>query len=231
MIILILFNSIFIVLILGAIIYNYNKNRYVCKEDGCKMKAFGNFKTKEICESECKNVLQNSLKQKRYQYFKQKHNKDNQEKYEKEHYQYLKQKHNKDIYNQEKYEKEQKNIVLDINIMDNEINVDEINVDLNYKNIEDQIIRKKSFYPYYATTKESRSVITDYDVFPYPRYFRGIAQSNQPIVAEREAGWRPRHDNAYISSVNLELSPDCVIGSLESRIEKLYNCDKSFSNK
>ena len=51
--------------------------------------------------------------------------------------------------------------------------------------------------PYYATVKEAGEVLTDYDTFPYPRWFRGVYDSPVPIVAEREAGWRPRHDSCY----------------------------------
>lgn len=67
----------------------------------------------------------------------------------------------------------------------------------NVKNIREQIHAKKMSTPYYATANQAKEVVTDYDTFPYPRYFRGVARSSVPIVAEREAGWRPRHDNCY----------------------------------
>jgi hypothetical protein len=69
--------------------------------------------------------------------------------------------------------------------------------DVNIRNVREQIARKKGYNPYYATTNQSTQVLTDYDTFPYPRYFRGVPTSSAPIVAEREAGWRPRHDNCY----------------------------------
>lgn len=68
---------------------------------------------------------------------------------------------------------------------------------LNINNVRYQIAIKKGFNPYLATTEQSVQVLTDHDTFPYPRYFRGIPESSQPIVAEREAGWRPRHDDCY----------------------------------
>lgn len=71
---------------------------------------------------------------------------------------------------------------------------------INYENIDhirNQIKLKKNNNPYMATTLDSIKVLTDYDTFPYPRWFRGVAQSTEPIIAEREAGWRPRHDNCY----------------------------------
>ena len=67
----------------------------------------------------------------------------------------------------------------------------------NVQNVRDQIAIKKGSLPYLATVNQSSQVVTDYDTFPYPRYFRGVPESTVPIVAEREAGWRPRHDNCY----------------------------------
>jgi hypothetical protein len=76
---------------------------------------------------------------------------------------------------------------------------DELNVrNINY--IRQQIAEKKRSSPYRTTIVQAGGVVTDYDEFPYRRYFRGVAESTVPIVAEREAGWRPRHDNCY--SVN-----------------------------
>ena len=51
--------------------------------------------------------------------------------------------------------------------------------------------------PYHATVKQAGSVVTDFDNFPYNRWYRGNPLSDIPIVAEREAGWRPRHSSCY----------------------------------
>lgn len=67
----------------------------------------------------------------------------------------------------------------------------------NIFNIRKQIIRKNNGNPYFVTEKESKSVITDFDHFPYNRWWRGIAGSCNPVVIEREAGWRIRNDNCY----------------------------------
>ena len=69
--------------------------------------------------------------------------------------------------------------------------------EVNVTNVRAQIAKKKGCSPYLATVGHSTQVLTDYDTFPYPRYFRGVPESSRPIVAEREAGWRPRHDNCY----------------------------------
>ncbi len=69
---------------------------------------------------------------------------------------------------------------------------------INVKNIRNQIEQKKQSEPYYATEKVGSSVLTDYDSFPYERWFRGDYKSSEPIIAEREAGWRSRHDFCYV---------------------------------
>lgn len=51
--------------------------------------------------------------------------------------------------------------------------------------------------PYYATRDATASALTDMDHFPYKRYFRGVYYENNPIVMEREAGFRPRRDSCY----------------------------------
>lgn len=76
-------------------------------------------------------------------------------------------------------------------------------MDINSRNIENiryQINMKKGSRPYFSTSNTNRNVITDYDTFPYIRYFRGEAHSDLPIVAEREAGWRPRNEDCYDST-------------------------------
>ena len=67
----------------------------------------------------------------------------------------------------------------------------------NIANIKNEIAKKKGYNPYFATTIQSVQVLTDHDTFPYPRYFRGVPTSFVPIIAEREAGWRPRRDECY----------------------------------
>lgn len=57
------------------------------------------------------------------------------------------------------------------------------------KNYIQEEIRKKIDYsqPYYA---QPTSVETDMNVFPYTRFFRGDSKSLEPIIIDREAGWR-----------------------------------------
>ena len=70
-------------------------------------------------------------------------------------------------------------------------------IDQNVKNVREQIAIKKGFMPYYATSAQAEEVLTDYDTFPYPRWWRGVPRSYLPVVAEREAGWRPRFESCY----------------------------------
>lgn len=78
--------------------------------------------------------------------------------------------------------------------------------DNNVMNVREQINKKKGMNPYFATADDVVGVVTDQDVFPYQRMFRGVPESSVPIVYERESGWRDRHDDAYRSNMepNLE---------------------------
>ena len=71
---------------------------------------------------------------------------------------------------------------------------------LNHNSIETiraQIAKKISNNPYFASGETVDSVITDMDHHPYTRWFRGVYYYPDPIVMEREAGWRPRQDSCY----------------------------------
>jgi len=67
----------------------------------------------------------------------------------------------------------------------------------NILSVKAQIELMKSGGPFHATKNYVKTVVTDYDTVPYPRWYRGQVQSDVPIVAEREAGWRPQRNNCY----------------------------------
>lgn len=67
----------------------------------------------------------------------------------------------------------------------------------NVEAIRTMIDAKKSCGIWYPTQNSIEHVITDYDHFPYNRWFRGVYYSDRPIVAERQAGWRDRRNNCY----------------------------------
>jgi hypothetical protein len=90
----------------------------------------------------------------------------------------------------------------------------------NIENVRMMIAQKKSNTPFHATQAHAGSIITDYDHFPYTRNFRGVYDSSDPVVNEREAGWRARHDSCYkveipkhdnIPYSNLCFSNDCSV--------------------
>ena len=53
-----------------------------------------------------------------------------------------------------------------------------------------QIEYKKSYLPYYGTVNQVEHSVTDMDIFPYTRYFRGVYYDSEPHIFDREAGWR-----------------------------------------
>ena len=72
-----------------------------------------------------------------------------------------------------------------------QMNVDFIRQQINEK------IKCNNSVPFSAATKNVSKTVTDFDTFPYPRFFRGEYDNSKPIVMEREAGWRERHDSCY----------------------------------
>ena len=68
---------------------------------------------------------------------------------------------------------------------------------LNVQAVRRGIALKERSEPWLPTVSDTEGVVTDYDHFPYGRYFRGQYNAVAPIVAEREAGWRQREDDCY----------------------------------
>jgi hypothetical protein len=66
--------------------------------------------------------------------------------------------------------------------------------------IREQIGKKIGDCPYYANGKTATHMITDMDHHPYSRWYRGVYYYPDPIIMEREAGWRPVRNECY--SVN-----------------------------
>ena len=69
----------------------------------------------------------------------------------------------------------------------------------NIYRIKQKILQHKLNYcvPHYENEDAVRQIVTDHDVFPYPRYFRGEFCSSDPIIAEREAGYRKIQTPCY----------------------------------
>ena len=103
----------------------------------------------------------------------------------------------------------------------------------NVQNVREQIQRKKGSQPYHATVTQSVQVLTDYDTFPYPRYYRGVPDATVPIVAEREAGWRPRHDTCYevIEPSDLPVYPKYPNHCFSSSCDITYPCYPEYASR
>ena len=208
--------------IVSFVVYKTKKNTYDCTENGCEFNSSGNgkFNTKKSCEKSCEksNALSSSAPRSKSKSPLKSKSKSPPKKRPKP---FIVKSVNK--------RKVVGILPVEVNQVYEEENISELYD--NVKNIREQIKRKKQSTPYYATTKQATSVITDYDTFPYPRYFRGVAEMSEPIVAEREAGWRPRHDDSYEENVQLDLKPECVMGSLFAQQEQIYRNECSPSGE
>ena len=76
----------------------------------------------------------------------------------------------------------------------------------NVENAQAAIARKKSSAPFYATSETVLGAVTDMDHTPYSRFFRGVAEFSEPVVMEREAGWRTVNNGCYSAGCEGEKS-------------------------
>jgi len=79
-------------------------------------------------------------------------------------------------------------------------NRDRLTAQLNSDSIDgvrEQIFQKNNTRPYFANSRTVMSSITDMDHHPYTRWFRGVYYFPEPIIMEREAGWRPDRSYCY----------------------------------
>jgi len=53
----------------------------------------------------------------------------------------------------------------------------------------------------WGTGSEILKSVTEYDSFPYKRWFRGQPDNPEPVVHPRIAGWYPRQDGAYTPNI------------------------------
>ena len=58
--------------------------------------------------------------------------------------------------------------------------------------------------PYYALRKDVTNITTDMDHFPYKRFYRGVYYKDEPIVFDRKAGYKVKHNSCYKASY------DCI---------------------
>lgn len=67
----------------------------------------------------------------------------------------------------------------------------------NIESVREEIKKKIGWRPYLANNLSVTHSITDHDHHPYSRWYRGVYYYPDPIVAEREAGWRPMQQQCY----------------------------------
>lgn len=102
--------------------------------------------------------------------------------------------------------------------------------DENIASIQKQIYMKNGYNPFFGTVDEAESIITDMDHYPYTRFYRGVYNSSQPIIFEREAGWRRRHDACYRVK-NCSHSDNYPNHCFKSACSTVYPCKPKSPNK
>ena len=93
------------------------------------------------------------------------------------------------------------------------------------------INKKNTTRPYMASGNVVSNVITDMDHWPYTRYFRGVYYFPDPIIMEREAGFRPREDNCYNLNIPMTEVPENNL-CFQSACSTIFPCNPSrFADK
>ena len=95
-----------------------------------------------------------------------------------------------------------------------------------------KMIHAKQNYckPYYANMDTVAGVLTDQDHFPYTRYFRGVSYHPDPVVFEREAGWREVKNGCY-EVRNPRQTVPYPNHCFESACSTVYPCYPSYLQK
>jgi len=101
---------------------------------------------------------------------------------------------------------------------------------MNKNNIEMEIIKKNNWKPYFSTVKNVKQVTTEYNEFPYSYWFRGIANYDEPIVADREAGWR-EIDKEYYTIYNETESDKTPKHCFQGPCTTITRCNPDLSTK
>jgi hypothetical protein len=92
----------------------------------------------------------------------------------------------------------------------------------NIQNIRMQISQKNKNTPYMSSGSVVENVITDMDHMPYSRFFRGVYYFPEPIIMEREAGYREVENSCY--SVNRPYTKDYYSGCFQPACTTTFPC-------
>ena len=96
----------------------------------------------------------------------------------------------------------------------------------NLASIRSDIMNKlKSSKPYFATKEQAREIVTDYNEFPFHRFWRPAYD-----LYKREAGWHPVVPN------KLQLCPscdknNCLVSCFQYPCSTVLPCNDMSSNK
>jgi len=102
---------------------------------------------------------------------------------------------------------------------------------VSIETIREQINRKTSATPYLANGRTVSHVITDMDHHPYSRWFRGVYYYPDPVIMEREAGFRPIENGCYSANVRRSASPEPKY-CFEPPCNTIFPCNpRSFADK
>jgi hypothetical protein len=94
--------------------------------------------------------------------------------------------------------------------------------------VREQIAKKLNYdMPYYARQQDVRRPVTDMDEFPYQRFYRGRYDINEPVVFDRDAGWRPRFDGCYKPQFVMEPT-STPAHCFETACSTVYPCNSEF---
>jgi len=81
----------------------------------------------------------------------------------------------------------------------------------NVNSVRNMILSKKGCDPFFANNLSCLNAITDMNHHPYTRFYRGVYYYPDPIVFEREAGWRKLSNNPreYVPQTKPDFPNDC----------------------
>ena len=95
--------------------------------------------------------------------------------------------------------------------------------------IENAKYLKNKSNPYYARQHDTRKIVTDFDHFPYPRFYRGIHTFDHPVIIEREAGYRKQEQSCY--KEKLYTNPTYPNHCFEGPASVVYPCYPEYLRK
>lgn len=95
-------------------------------------------------------------------------------------------------------------------------------LDRSIQSVRDMIKAKNSSQPFLATNNIISNSLTDMDHHPYSRWYRGVYYYPDPVIMERQVGWRPIEQQCYNVNVTYEVSEP--INCFENPCTTMFPC-------